>query len=86
MAAVTDAGPSIRIATKLAHTYESAQQTAQALAVYERLIAAFPSNHNAIDFYKKARDLAATLGDEKKSKSFQARIDQWLAQKKPAAK
>jgi uncharacterized protein (TIGR03790 family) len=65
----------IRVATKLARSYETRQQPQFALAVYEGLISAYSSHKNAVEFYKKARDLARLVGDEAKAKIFQKRID-----------
>jgi uncharacterized protein (TIGR03790 family) len=75
----------IRVATKMATAYEAARQTAQALAVYEGLAAAYPSNHNVFEFYKRAHDLAGTMGDEAKAKSLQAKIDELIAARQKAA-
>jgi tetratricopeptide (TPR) repeat protein len=69
----------IRVATKMATAYEAGRQTAQALAVYERLATAYPSNHNVLRFYQRAHDLAVTVGDEARVKSLQAKIDELMA-------
>jgi tetratricopeptide (TPR) repeat protein len=75
----TDPYRHIRVATKMATAYEAGFQPARALAVYERLATAYPSNHNVLAFYKHARDLAETVGDRAKVKSFQAKIDELTA-------
>lgn len=75
----------IRVATKMAAAYEAGGQTAQALAVYEGLAAAYPSNHNALEFYKRARDLAGAMGDEARVKSLQAKIDELAAARQKQA-
>jgi uncharacterized protein (TIGR03790 family) len=75
----------IRVVTKMATAYEEGRQTAQALAVYERLATAYPSNHNVLGFYERAHDLAVTVGDEARAKSLQAKIDEiTAARQKPA--
>ena len=66
----------IRVATKMAAAYIARKETAQALAIYERLGNAYPSHHNVAEFYQRARDLARALGDEMKAKTWQAKIDQ----------
>jgi tetratricopeptide (TPR) repeat protein len=77
----------IRVAIKLAKAYEVRQEHQRALSVYEGLISAYSTHKNAIDFYKKARDLAATVGDTAKSRSYQDKIDKLLAaQHKGASK
>ena len=68
----------IRVATKLAGAYEANRQPSPALKLYEDLIKAHPANHNLVEFYKRARDLAHALGDNAKVKSFQAKIDELL--------
>ena len=68
----------IRVATKMASTYESNQQAAQALTVYEGLIQAYPANRNVLDWYKRARELAHAAGDTRKERSLQAKIDELL--------
>jgi uncharacterized protein (TIGR03790 family) len=69
----------IRVATKMATAYEAGFQPVRALAVYEGLAAAYPSNHNALGFYQHARDLADAVGDRARVKSFQAKIDELTA-------
>jgi hypothetical protein len=68
----------IRVATKMAGAYEANKQAAEALAVYEGLIKVYPANHNVVDWYKQARDLARAAGDKAKEKSLQAKIDELL--------
>ncbi|HUJ72036.1 MAG TPA: TIGR03790 family protein [Verrucomicrobiae bacterium] len=75
----------IRVATKMATAYEAARQLAQALAVYEGLAAAYPTNHNVLGFYKRARELAGAMGNEAKGKSLQAKIDELMAARQKAA-
>ena len=75
----------IRVVTKMAAAYEAGRQTAQALAVYEGLAAAYPSNHNVLEFYKRARDLAGAMGDEAKVRSLQAKIDELVAARQQQA-
>jgi uncharacterized protein (TIGR03790 family) len=69
----------IRMATKMAAAYEADRQILRALAVYENLVSSFPSNHNMVAFCTHARDLAGTLGDDAKVKSFQLKIDELTA-------
>ena len=69
----------IRVATKMAAAYEADRQTLRALAVYENLVSSFPSNHNVVAFCTHARDLAGTLGDEARVKSYQLKIDELTA-------
>ena len=71
----------IRVATKMASAYEAGRQTAQALAVYEGLATAYPTNHNVVEFYTHARDLAGAVGDGAKVKLLQAKIDELNAAK-----
>jgi hypothetical protein len=68
----------IRVAIKMAGAYEANQQAAQALAVYEGLIQAYPANHNVMDWYKRGLDLARAAGNKAKEKSLQAKIDELL--------
>lgn len=75
----------IRVVTKMATAYEAGRQTAQALAVYEELATAYPSNHNVLGFCERARDLAGAMGDEAKVKSLQARIDELVAARQKQA-
>jgi hypothetical protein len=75
----------IRVATKMATAYEAGFQPMRALAVYEGLAAAYPSNHNVLAFYKHARDLADAVGDRARVKSFQARIDELIAARQKQA-
>jgi len=72
----TDAYRDIRVATKMAAAHVAKKETAQALAIYERLADAYQSHHDVVEFYLRARDLARTLGNETKVKALQARIDQ----------
>lgn len=81
-----DAYRHIRGETKLAHTYETMEQFAPALVVYEHLIAEFPGNGNVLEFYKKARDLSARLGQDAKTKALQAKIDEIIAAREKAKK
>jgi uncharacterized protein (TIGR03790 family) len=69
----------IRVVTKMAAAYEADRQTLRALAVYESLVSSYPSNHNAVAFCTRARDLAGALGDDAKVKSFQSKIDELTA-------
>ncbi|MGO9243976.1 MAG: TIGR03790 family protein [Verrucomicrobiia bacterium] len=69
----------IRVVTKMAAAYEADRQTLRALAVYENLVSSFPSNHNVVAFCTHARDLASTLGDEARVKSYQSKIDELTA-------
>jgi uncharacterized protein (TIGR03790 family) len=71
-----DAYRDIRVATKMATAHAAKKETAQALAIYERLADAYQSHHNAVEFYQHARDLALALGNETKAKSLQSKIDQ----------
>jgi len=66
----------IRVATKMAAAHVAKKETAQALAIYERLADAYQSHHNVVEFYQHARDLARALGNETKAKTLQAKIDQ----------
>ncbi len=68
----------IRVATKMATAHAAKKETAQALAIYERLADAYQSHHNVVEFYQRARDLALALGNETKAKTLQAKIDQLL--------
>ena len=79
-----DAYRHIRVVTKMATAYEAGRQSAQALAVYERLATDYPSNHNVLGFYKRAHDLAVTVGDEARVKSLQAKIDELTAAAVPS--
>jgi uncharacterized protein (TIGR03790 family) len=65
----------IRLETKLARAHEANGQPQLALAVYEGLISANPQHKNLVEFYKKARDLAAKAGDAAKSRALQDKID-----------
>ena len=69
----------IRVATKMAAAYEADRQTLRALAVYEDLVSSYPSNHNVVAFCTHARDLAGTLGDDARVKSYQLKIDELTA-------
>src|ERR1017187_375596 len=66
----------IRVATKMAAAHIAHKETAEALAIYERLGDAYPTHHNVVEFYQHARDLARALGNETKTKTWQAKIDQ----------
>lgn len=68
----------IRVATKMAGAYEANKQAPQALTVYEGLIKAYPADHNIVDWYKRARELARAAGDKSKEKLLQAKIDELL--------
>jgi uncharacterized protein (TIGR03790 family) len=65
----------IRLCGKLAAAYERDGQPKLALAQYEQLIALIPNGKNAIEYYKKARDLATATGDDITAKVLQARLD-----------
>jgi uncharacterized protein (TIGR03790 family) len=80
----------VRISTKLAGAYEAGRQPALALAVYDGLAMSYANRKSAVEFYKKARDLAIAIGDPAKAQSYQAKIDALTApppapsaQKKP---
>lgn len=79
-----DAWHHIRVATKMATAYEANHQPAKALGIYEDLASTYSSHHNAVDFYKRARELAGELGDGAKVKLWQAKIDELTAPPKPA--
>jgi uncharacterized protein (TIGR03790 family) len=66
----------IRVAIKMASVHVARKETAEALAIYERLGNVYSTHHNALEFYQHARDLALTLGNETKVKVWQAKIDQ----------
>ena len=66
----------IRVATKMAAAHVAKKETAQALAIYERLADAYQSHHNVVEFYQRAHDLALALGNETKAKTWQTKIDQ----------
>ncbi|HXI84944.1 MAG TPA: TIGR03790 family protein [Verrucomicrobiae bacterium] len=68
----------IRVAVKMATAHVARKETAQALAIYERLGDAYPTHHNVVEFFQRARDLARALGDEAKAKALQAKIDRLL--------
>lgn len=72
----------IRVATKLAGAYEANKQPKLALAVYEGIIGAYSSHKDAVEFFKKARDLARATDDEAKAKAFQKRIDELIRSEK----
>lgn len=75
----TDSYRHIRVATKMAAAYQAGRLTARALAVYEGLATAYPTNHNVVEFYRRARDLAGEMGDGAKAKLLQGKIDELLA-------
>ena len=68
----------IRITTKLAAVYESNKQPELALGQYERVIAMIPDPKNAIDYYRRAHELALRVGDSAKANALQARLDELL--------
>ena len=70
-----DAYHDIRVAAKMATAYVAHKETAQALAIYERLAEAYQAHHDVVGFYQRARDLARTLGDEAKVRALQGKID-----------
>jgi uncharacterized protein (TIGR03790 family) len=72
----------IRVATKLAGAYEANKQPGLALAIYEGLIGTYSSHKNAVEFFKKARDLANATDDEAKAKTFQKKIDELIRAEK----
>jgi outer membrane protein assembly factor BamD (BamD/ComL family) len=72
----TEAYHDIRVATKMATAYVAHKETVPALAIYERLGDTYPTHHNVVEFYQQARDLARALGNETKTKTWQAKIDQ----------
>jgi len=81
-----DAYHDIRVATKMAEAHVAKKETAQALAIYERLANAYQSHHNVVEFYQRARDLARALGNETKAKTWQAKIDQLAPTRQPEKK
>lgn len=72
---------SVRVAEKLASAYEADGQATLALAVYEALAAAHPATNKVVEFYTKARDLAAASGQPARADIFQAKIDGLLRAK-----
>jgi len=75
IARTTELYHKIRLANKLAIAYERDEQPKLALAQYEQLIAMIPNAKNAVEYYRKARDLASATGDDVTAKVLQARID-----------
>jgi len=75
----------IRVATKMASACEVGHQTKQALAIYEGLANAYPTNHNVIEFCKRALDMARALGDSDKERNLQAKIEDLTAKQQQAA-
>jgi hypothetical protein len=69
------------VSVKLARAYEAGRQPAQALAVYEGLLAAQPKASAAAEWCRKARDLAEAAGQPDKAKQWQTRIDELLRKK-----
>jgi uncharacterized protein (TIGR03790 family) len=70
-----------RVSVKLARAYEAGKKPAQALAVYEGLLAAQPKASAAAEWCRKARDLAEAAGQPDKAKQWQTRIDELLRKK-----
>ena len=68
----------IRITSRLATAYESDKQPKLALAYYEQVISLIPDAKNTIGYLRKARGLALTIGDEAKTRTLQAKIDELL--------
>jgi uncharacterized protein (TIGR03790 family) len=66
----------LRVATKLAGTYETSGQREMALAVYEALLAARPNKKAAAELCERARDVAVALGQHTKAQQFQARLNE----------
>jgi tetratricopeptide (TPR) repeat protein len=75
----------IRVTLKIAGAYEANQQPAQALTVYEGLIESYPANHNVLEWYRRAHDLARAAGDKTKEESLQAKIKELLAAQQDAS-
>ena len=63
-----------RVAVKLARAHEAGGQPAEALAVYEQLLA----GHRRADWCRKARDLAEAAGQPARAKHWQAQLDELL--------
>jgi uncharacterized protein (TIGR03790 family) len=81
-----DAYRDIRVAAKLATALTAKKETAQALAIYERLADTYKSHHNVVEFYQQAHDLARALGNETKAKAWQTKIDQLQPASQPEKK
>ena len=73
----------IRVALKMATIHITRKETAEALAIYERLGTAYPTHHNVAEFYQQARDLALAMDNEKKADVWQAKIDQLPGAQRP---
>lgn len=71
----TDLYRYIRVAIKLAGAYEANKQPRLALVVYEELAHACEKQKTAVEYFRKAHDLAVASGDDAKAKSWQSKID-----------
>jgi uncharacterized protein (TIGR03790 family) len=76
----TDVYRSIRLTASLAAAYESSGQLPLALAAYERLTQLVPDSRNAVEYFKKVRDLASATGQKDKANAVQSRIDALVKQ------
>jgi uncharacterized protein (TIGR03790 family) len=65
----------VRLTMRLADAYAANRQPKLALAQYEQLTAMMVRDKDALEYYKKARDLAAAIGDTDKTKRLQLKID-----------
>ena len=75
LAGAPDLPHRIRLTTKLAGAYEANRKLNLAFATYEAAAGLVPTEKNASEYYKKARDVAMTLGDQARVKFLQAKID-----------
>ncbi len=71
----TDLYRTIRLTAGLAAAYESSRQLPLALAQYERLTQLVPNSRNAVEYFKKVRDLDLATGQKEKADLLQFRID-----------
>ena len=72
----------IRVSMKLASVYERSGKPGLALAVYEGLIAGYPTSKNAVAFCTKARDLAYAAGDVAKGRTHQTKLEELIRAEK----
>ncbi len=70
----------IRIMAKLAVAYENNREPNLALAKYEQLTQLVPDARNAVEYFKKVRDLEFATGQRDKAEALQPRIDELVKQ------
>ena len=79
---ISDLYRKIRVTAKLAAAYQANGEPNLALELYEQLTQLVPNAKNAVEYFKKVRDLELATGHKDKAEALQPKIDELVKQAK----